>query len=519
MKTRPFLTLIVACSILSFFNSCKKDNFKPISSISVGKGVKDGPIPPYVFDWTTATYMPSPTSQTINPVPMPWNSGTTSIDANLVSDYKKTDGWVLVYNTFSPTTPLNDPNHVYFFSLYNIYRGLIRFYLWQPASSIATSYVKHGLSLYGTQTSPMLNFNAQEIVDPTQKQVKFSLVLNQQVAASGGTWFAYQYEMAYDPGISSTSFPATGLTLASQWENVSNVTINGTLAGSIKTTQVGTPNSDINFGSLLTSGVTTFAGGINYASVFSGTGNPWTSAITSAVAGVVKGFFSAILGGSASDKPINLTINTQIKLTGSVVNNGLLEDMKLVLPGQSNSQTANGNTPYYNQILGIFNVTAKPVIKANFYGSFSEQITDPYDGSSQTDYGYSGSFWFDATTINIIWNPAIINSTPTGATIQNINKDLVVFLPATGAGSDHTTVTSTSTEQIGNYNIKTYRNPTATNPVYISYYTQVDPNEGFMPYTPSLAVRVSFDVVPNNGGKKVTLVKTFVPSKQPYEYQ
>ena len=526
MKTfKPCLALIVACLFLTFFNSCKKDNFKPISSISViDKGVKDGPIPPYVFDWETATYMPSPTSQTVNQVPVPWSSGTTPIDPNIVADYKKSDGWNLVYNTFSPTKVLNDPNYVYYFSLYNVYRGLLRFYLWQPASAIATTYVNHGLSLYGTQTSPMLNFNAQEVIDASVKLPSFNMVLNQQISATGGTWLVYQYEMAYDSGIAATAFPTTGLTLASKWVNVSNLTINGTQTGSIKSTQIATPSSSLNFGSLLVAGVTTFAGGINYASVFgvsSGSStptNPWYTAITAATAGIVKGVLSAILGGSTADKPTNLTINTEIKLTGNLVNNGSLEDMKLILPGQSNSQTATGNTPYYNKVLGVFNVTGKPIIQGTI-SSFSESITDPYDGSSQTDYGYSGNFWFDTNSVNITWNPAIINSTSTGATIQNLNKDIIIY----SAGVSGTTRTYINpqydSESIGNSNVIVVRNPTSTAKGYISYYTQTDPNEGFYSETPTWVVRISFDVVPNNGGPKVTLVKTFAPSKLLADYR
>ncbi len=85
---------------------------------------KNGPIPPYVFDWETTTYMPSqPAQPGVNPVPMPWNSGTTAIDPNIVSDYRKSEGWELVWNTFGPTILLNDPGYSYYFALYNRYRG------------------------------------------------------------------------------------------------------------------------------------------------------------------------------------------------------------------------------------------------------------------------------------------------------------------------------------------------------------------------------------------------------------
>ena len=98
--------------------SCKKDStdIRPMPSKSI---TQDASIPCYQFDWETATYMPSAQNPNYNPVQMPWNSGATAIDPSIVSDYKKVDGWELMYNTFTPTTALNDGGYRYFFALYN----------------------------------------------------------------------------------------------------------------------------------------------------------------------------------------------------------------------------------------------------------------------------------------------------------------------------------------------------------------------------------------------------------------
>ena len=513
MKTFKSISVILSFVVV-LFNSCKKDQIKAPDSITVtSKQVKDGPIPAYSFNWETATTMPSATSTTANPVPMPWNSGTNPIDPNIVSDYKQADGWVLVHNTFSPSTILNDPNYVYFFSLYNVYRGLLRFYLWEPANSSATTYVNHGLSLYGAQTSPMLNFNTQEIVDPTQVLPSFNMVMNQQISATGGNWFVYQYEVAYDSNIATSTFPATGLTWASKWVNVSTITLNGTQTGSISSVGLGTPSSSFNLPGALVSAVTFLTGSVNYASIYHLTQDPYKTAVNNGVGGIIGDFLSGILGGSSSGNMLDLTMNTNISLTGSITSTGSMENMKLILPGQSNSQTGDGNTPLYNQTLGVFNILDKPVIQVT-ENDFSVDGEDPYSGSPITDYGFTATCWVNPSDVHIVTNPAIINSSSTGATITNINYDVVTILPQPGSGSTpgiyNYDYAKTTFEQIGSSMlIASYRNPTSSVPFVFNYYTQVNPNEGFYQYTPTLALRVSLEVTPNNGGPKSTLVKTF----------
>jgi hypothetical protein len=508
---RPVLFLPILILALA---SCRKDLNSAKNSISVaGSTVKAGPIPPVWFNWETETYLPSATSTAYNPLPMPWNSGTTAIDPNLANDYKSVDGWQLVWSTFAPTIVLNDPSHTYFFALYNKYRGILRFYLWQQASSVATSYVNHGLSLYTSSgsgtTSKMLNFNATDIIDPTTNQKTFSQVLTQQINSAGGTWFVFQYEIAYDPNVPNTSFSDFGLEWTSQWASVTAITLNGTQTGTISG-YLGSPSTgSFNFGHLLTSAATTILGGINYASMLSilggtGTANPYTAAVTNGLNGIAKGFLNAVLGGSSggSSQAVNLTINTKINLTGSLVSSGGLEDMKLVMPGQANSTTADGNTPYYNDVMGIFNLTAMPQVTISEQ-SWSNTVESPFDGSMQTDYGVTATCFIDPTTLPIIWNPAIINSTNTGATIQNMNVDLIEFLPDNDFGD----------ERAGNLNLNSYRNTSASAPTVLTYYTEIESVPGAQVWTPVLGVRISFDVVPNNGGQRCKIVKTFTSNQ------
>ena len=512
---------LIVCTIIILSAGCKKD----IQSVEItgdpGTFKASGSIPSYYFDWEAATYMPS--LPNANLVPMPWNSGTTAIDANLVSDYKTADGWVLVWNTFRPDVQLNDPGYSYYFALYNRYRGILRFYLWQPGTPVATNYVQHGLKLYGAQTSPMLIHNAQEMGDLTNKQVQFSQVLNQTLSLSGGTWLVFQYDIAYDPNLSATTFPNFGLEWDAKWASVSQITLNGNISGEIKG-YIGNPSSnDIDFGALLDKAVTTLWGEQAYASyllLLSGNGDSYTKSMSNGVNGIVKGFLNAIIGGSsAGPQPVNLTINAKVKLDGSLTTNGGIINKKLALPGQSNSQTADGLTPLFNSTMGIMNLSASPTVYIDIV-QYDEQFVDAWDNYYyQTQY--HGTHRLDNNSYNIIWNSDIINNSPSGATIQNLTTQLVkVFkqwdpfihnglfgsIPVGAVmefSGDGETVYDGSFDQIetiGKQDVVAGF-PNSNTPIEC-----IGLDDDFGTDT---GVRISFDVVPNNGAPRSKHVKTF----------
>ncbi len=66
-------------------------------------------------------------------VPVPWSDQTIQElrPPGLRYDYKKSDGWELVCNSFSDTLDSANP----FFILYNKYRGVIRYYTYNVIES------------------------------------------------------------------------------------------------------------------------------------------------------------------------------------------------------------------------------------------------------------------------------------------------------------------------------------------------------------------------------------------------
>lgn len=476
----------------------------------------------YIFNWETATQMPSMSNA--NPVPMPWSSGTSAIDPYLVSDYKKSEGWELVWNTFGPNVQLNDPGYSYFFALYNKYRGILRFYLWQAGTPLATSFIQHGLKLYGSQQSPILNYNAQEIADLESNQTEFSQVLNQQLSLSGGTWFAFQYEMAYDPTLATTSFPAFGLEWDAKWASVSQIDLNGKISGEIKGT-VGQANTGaFNFGSFITKAFTTLWGAAGYNVFLRLIGDTndsqYVASMGNASKGIVKDFLNAVIGGSAGSlQPVNLTLSAKIGLQGTLITGGGIINKKLVLPGQSNSQTVEGNLPVYNSTMGIMNLSNAPIVNIDKYYKYFT-IEDPSGGRDLIVHIH-GLHTLDNNSFTINWNPAIINNSADGATIQNLNFQLIKAqyskannVPPYNEGyaeampyysgeiTTHVyaiTGTFSKIEQSGNLSIVSGI-PGSTAPL-----DMISTDEDFG----ITAVRISFDVVPNNGAPRCKLVKTF----------
>lgn len=84
--------------------------------------------------------------------------------------------------------------------------------------------------------------------------------------------------------------------------------------------------------------------------------------------GAVKGFFSAILGGSAtSPQVVDLKLKIESNLQGSITNNSGIINTTLAMPGSANSNSI-GYIPSYNKIMGVMNFPESPIIFLNILG-------------------------------------------------------------------------------------------------------------------------------------------------------
>jgi hypothetical protein len=495
ISVRFFFAITLLTIVLA---SCKKDLNNTITVTA-----SDG-IPPFPLNWETADYMPAPAGTTIL---VPWANGSVKgFSSDIWYDYKINDGWSLVYNVFNTSLLPANP----WFALYNKYRGLLRIYVYVTTSGFTTSsYLTSGLNLApNSVNSSMLNYIGQDLIDASQNKSVATKIEPTQIAT--GAWYASQYEIAYDPQISTSTFQQLGLNWTLKWTSVSGVSLQGTQQGTLNGT-ISTPAPSFNLAGALTNGaleatgLAIFQNNKGSASDYSKNtlGLPAKAfgaiqdGLTSGLNGVVKNLFSAIFGGSsANTQEVNLTLNAQISLTGNITQSGALipdPGLGLGIPGISNSQSASGYIPAYNQPMGVLNLSGKPTIN---------RVTTRTQGP--TYYGipynrYVINYSVDNSIFNslFITNPAVINSTTGGAAIQNLRTSVMLLNPDNT--SDYFQGYGTL-ETIGSYTAYT------GNPVTITY----DVEHSSYPQNNFAAIRVVADVVPNNGAPKSTIVKTFI---------
>ncbi|GIV36348.1 MAG: hypothetical protein KatS3mg032_0727 [Cyclobacteriaceae bacterium] len=178
-----------------------------------------------------------PTPQSTNLVPAPWASGAIrEISPDVIHDYRKSDGWVLLYNTFS-TERL--PDQLYFV-LYNKYRGLIRMYYYIPNTRnfINSDNIAH--TLYNEKpyavNSPILNFTTNDPINFGQNLTFTSIIENAQVAP--GTWYLFEHELAYDKNIKNQSYLSSFFTWKIKSFNIIDLQLSGTQTGTLSGTSI-----------------------------------------------------------------------------------------------------------------------------------------------------------------------------------------------------------------------------------------------------------------------------------------
>ena len=480
------IALFVITSASGFLTSCKKDISS--STISISGRSKDSPVPPSLFNWETATYLPFSVA---NLIPAPWIGVVGGVDGNIISDIKSSDGWSMIYSTFSNTSTFQQQGGLYF-ALYNKYRGLLRFYLYIPNGTAApTSNIVHGLNLYpqGSTSSSILNFAGTDIVDLSSNQTAISKTNSQQINLLGN-WIACQYEIAYDPNISQLSFPNLALQWTSQAVNVSTIQLNGTqtgvLSGSITTPSSGFPLlstlTNLGVGALEVYGISDVAAlqkvatsGSTEANFLSGL----SGAISNGLGNTITNLFSGIFGGNSNNtQEVNLTMNTQIAINGTSTNSFGIASPFFVIPGEANQTNANGLIPNYTSPLGVFNLKGIPTVK---YDQFRYNDRGPRLTTNFTPIDNSSL---------VIFNPAV--NAPGVATCKLINQEVLV---------------STNAQQYMYWNGGHTENIAGT--TYYVNPTSLDSGPGGYLITKVL-VRFTIQVSPANGAPSVLIGKSFI---------
>ncbi|MBD0255637.1 MAG: hypothetical protein ICV83_07945 [Cytophagales bacterium] len=427
----------------------------------------------YPLNWETIDYMPTPAG--VPSVLVPWASGASrQFSKEIANDYKRIEGWELLYNTFN-TQRIEDN---WYFILYNKYRGLVRMYYYVPSSAnyISTANIVHKLATEGTYapSSPILNFADQEIVDVNRNSRFASMVERWQVARA--TWYAYQYELAYDANVINQNYTNFSFLWGVRSTQITqaklNGTIEGTLKGSIK--QEGTDFTISNTINAAGNGQIIVNGKSDADNLLVSLGQAAVTkikdAITGGVAGLVSNFFSGIFKKSTTDENVNLKVQATIGLQGTLTSDLLITSPAFAISGYNQTATP-GFSPAYNQPLGVFYLSARPIV--------NQAITQEYyDSSCRTCY--NTYYTYTIRPLQYIFNPAV-----TG--IARITQQQVQIIARRRDG--------TGTETING----------------IRYYVGASLGSTNSSLT-IVGVRVTLTVTPNDGSPVSTIVRTFLPT-------
>jgi hypothetical protein len=482
-------------------SSCNKDKLNKAPQNDVpqnvkGKQVNGVPIPP--LDWEHIDFMPTPAG--MSEVVVPWGSGASrQFTPEMASDYKSADGWQLVYNTFKTTLPAPDR---WYFILYNKYRGLLRMYYYIPptANFINSSNITHTLAIEGAyaSSSPMMNFAGQDVVDVNTKSAFASTIEQWQVAPA--TWYAIQYEIAYDPNMTTQNFNSFNFNWAMRSSQITDIAMNGTASGTLSGT-IALPGTNFTISPTFnidgsTNKTTITVNGSSDADKLKPTlgqtiVNNIKTALTSGLTGLAKNLLGGLFkkNNTTPDENVNLKLNANIALKGTLTSSFLITTPTFAIPGYDQAATP-GVLPAYPDPLGVFYISAKPVVNRTVQ---STVVEDDNGRNYDVDQRYS----INESSFQLIFNRAVTDV----AMIANIKKEIVM--------------SNVSSDTFGLDRIGGTLEQIADKNVYTGVVTGI---ERTVPRpTPlqdvGLAVRITFDVIPNDHSAQHTIIKTFLANE------
>lgn len=494
----------------------------------------------YEFDWENADYMPTHPKQ--SKIPVPWKGAGSIIPffgTEIALDFKKIDGWTMLYNSFDPTSEAEIRNP--YFILYNKYNGIIRLYLYVNTPFVSTSsYLQDGIAINSTgYESNLLNFCGRDIVDLNSNAVqKYSQIQRKHpdiAPLASYRWYMLQYELAYDERISLVNSNNIYFTWYINYFDISEITIEGKSLGDLvgtigSSSQNNTTNID-NMTNLSELGNTGILNGIGISFLEDGRTDPKGendlgvdkaifNAISSGLKGAIRGGSSGISGAvvgflsgvfsSTQDQstPIQMSLKMQSAFSGVIGQKGALPStpISLKVPGTNLIDIDNGHSGGGEIIGGIGGIIPKDSanLKLPLFGeklgvlyfkpgatieTFIEEQRyidrDPYDNH---EYEYcSNDLHINKIkdyTDYIVFNPIIREE----ATIK-IEQELYILnmpyhsLPYKVSDNEVIYIGETGHIDYGNIN----------NPNY---------------FDPEFAVRFIIQIKPNNGGKTQTIIKT-----------
>lgn len=391
-KLNNLLILLMLCISIMLITGCQ-DEILSDDSLQVVSG-QTRATTPYEFDWENSDRMPTPPGQ--SQIPSPWvgqGSLASTYGLDILNDRKASDGWVLMYNSFDPTSPgpLVNP----YFIIYNKFRGLMRIFLYTTTQFYSpSSYLEDGISIISNHNTSLLNYLGQTYIDMDKPIKSYSQIQPKPADGSyplaSNRWYMMQYELAYDPNLETIPYEQIQLNWVLSSCNVTEIKgwggTKGEINGTIGSSSTHNSNTVSNLKKLGTTTGTGVLAGIGVNFLKNNTENAETgknklnvpnevfkslsrgvsaalSAATGNIPGTIIDLLSGVFGGSSSEPTAaSFNIAAQIELEGTAADSGSFPSMPLSfwVPGTNISSSTVGNVPLYNKNLGVVGFS-KPI--------------------------------------------------------------------------------------------------------------------------------------------------------------
>ena len=392
------------------------------------------------FDWEDLEYLPFPPGSEL--VPMPWSDkAKRQFSDDIRYDYRKSDGWELYQSTFS--TKFRQ-GHISF-SLYNKYRGILRYYYY--VGSGTGKYRDYKIlqnSVVSSEGSPLLNFTSQHIID-INKNTAFSYSFEPQAFADPA-WYAVEYELAFDKNIYSKDATfQMGSFFSMKKKN--SLSINGKVLNELNA-KVRVFGIDRSFENITSADACYIVYGDRDFNQIASTDINYLDRLDD------KHILSGVLY-----KPAAIHLKWGAKLDLQLQPNGIEVSNDGFYVSGSKLSGIQGMAPYYEKALGIFYLDKKPL----YAKSENAEKSHPYE------------YTLDVSSVEYLFNPSLLEI----AEIQNLKQELV-------ATEQESLMKSNKLA-----NLYAGQILKSSKPLHIQ------------------GVRVSFDVVPKSGGNKIHMIKTF----------
>lgn len=380
------------------------------------------------------------------------------------------DGWELIQRRFGLTdsnTYTTDPVPDLYFILYNKYTSTLRVLL-KVCRGADYNAAKIRIMFHGTSQmkTDLLEYSRGGVLALDKVFTNTIFAAGAEYFNDNTKWFYADFPMMFDP---CTCLYKSKLNIVSDLITTSQIALEGKITGDIYTQDVGGKAQIQKPG---TYGWKDFANHVNgkYASTFSSIDNflsqtqqfasnlsntsdtgtkkqsirslanalkkydfvkqgfgtvPWLKAAVSLVDVFIGGGKQQPTGGPTEVKLLPLTVNLTAKLNSTISTSNPYHNILFTNPGSKDAKLDPANYPYYNEVLGIFNLIQTPEV-------WWERTTLPlndwtlYPTTNSTQRVTVDFFKFDSATFKYVLNPAA------GLTIQNMRMALVT--EATYAG-------------------------------------------------------------------------------------